>query len=590
MLVRMPRAGLPHPGRVARRMAVVALAVCVVLLLGGGAPGTPPAFAQTTSAPPAVAWSACGGGFECGTLDAPLDYGKPDGAQVHIALIRLPATDPAQRIGSILTDPGGPGASGVNFARAWARSLPAEIRARFDIVGFDPRGIGGSTPALVCHRTLQQLVAADPDPQTSAAWDEVFAVSRAFADDCAQQYPDLLPHLGSMDVTRDMERIRQALGEAKLTYVGFSYGTVLGQLYANAYPDRVRAIVLDGPVDVGLTPDEFSAGQAAGFEQELNRFLAQCTQESGCPLAFGGADPRDAIPRVLAAARQQPIPAPGADRPAGPGEVLLGVVTALYRPETWPTLATALSHALKDDGTALVRLTDDYLGRGPNGYSNEMEMNAAVNCLDYAYPRDRGSYIDLALALSAKWPTFGGALASEGVLCAVWPVAPEPLPRVHPQGAPPILVVGTTRDPATPFSWALGARAALPSGVLLTRDGDGHTAYGENACVDTVVDAYLLTLAVPQDGAVCGVGAQPSAPPTPPAQASVAPPTPPAVSATAASATARAGASGTPASPGVARRATRRVGVFVGATVVLAAVLVSIAGGLWVARRRRPSG
>lgn len=472
-------------------------------------------------------WRECRPPFQCATLRVPLDYAQPDARQIEVALVRQPARDASKRVGAILVNPGGPGASGIEFARAIAGAFAGDIRDRFDIVGFDPRGVGASTP-LVCHDNLQRLAGLDPEPATDDQWAETARITREFAEQCAQRGGDLLPYLGSIDVVRDMDRIREAMGDKQLTYVGYSYGTLLGALYADRFPSRVRAIVLDGAIDPGIRGDEAMLTQAIGFERAIDGFNENCRARS-CPLAADGGDPWSAVVELVDRARTRPIPAANADRPAGPGEVFVGAVQALYRPGSWRALESATTEARAGDASTFVRLADAYLGRDLNGYDNQTEMNAAVNCLDYEFARDVDHYRRLQDAFAQVAPRMGRAMAPTGLLCAYWPASPKPVGLTG--GQPPaVLIIGTTNDPATPFEWALGARRALPSSVLLTHEGDGHTVYlSGNRCVDEVVNAYLLTLATPEDGGICARGSSglPRIPPTPPARAVLAAPTPP---------------------------------------------------------------
>jgi pimeloyl-ACP methyl ester carboxylesterase len=478
--------------------------------------GRPPGTA--TAQAPALEWSDCGGGFECATLAVPLDYAQPAGRAIDIALVRMPARKPEERIGALLSNPGGPGASGINFMRGWTRAVDGDIRDRFDLVSFDPRGVGQSTP-LLCHDDIQKLLALDPEPATDDEWAEVRSALQQFADLCAQRGADLLPHLGSLDVVQDMDRIRAALGEQQITYVGYSYGTVLGALYAEEFPQRVRAMVLDGPVDLSLTPDELNLEQAEGFEQALDHFIEDC-RERQCVLAQGGRDPAAAIDELRERAREQPIPSSNADRPAGPGETLTAIVSALYRKEFWPSLANAIEQGLDGDGSWLVQMTDGLWGRHGDDYSNLFEVNTAVNCLDYTYAPDLAHYEELAKQAAAVAPRFGASIGATGLVCSLWPAPSNPVGVPEAADAPPLLVVGTTGDPATPFGWALATRRDLVTSTLLTREGEGHTAYvGGNHCIDGIVNAYLLTLARPEDGAICGTDAEPRAPATPPASA-----------------------------------------------------------------------
>lgn len=475
------------------------LALCVVA--GALLCAADPAVARAQT--PALAWSACGPRLQCATLAVPLDYGNAASRQISLALVRQPARDPSRRIGSLLTNPGGPGGSGVNFARAIAGQLAPEVQDRFDIVGFDPRGVGASSP-LFCHDDIQRLAALEPEPATPAQWTAVREATARFTALCAERGQDLLAHVGSVNVVRDMERIRVALGEEKLSYLGYSYGTVLGALYIDRYPDRVRAFVLDGPVQFTLPPDEVTATQAAGFERQYARYLADCRLRA-CALAAQGADPSTAISVLITTTRDRPIPSPKADRPAGAGETMLAVMGAMYSTRSWPRLTAAVTSALDGDGSGLIRLADGYLGRQGEAYDNSFAMNPAVNCLDYAYSRDIAHYEALVPMLRARAPRFGASFAPGGLTCALWPVPAQPLALTNGgRDAPPVLMIGTTNDPATPYEWALGLRLELASAVLLTHEGDGHTVYATgNRCVDGAVNAYLLTLAVPIDGGLC---------------------------------------------------------------------------------------
>lgn len=464
-----------------------------------------------------LAWKDCGDGFDCATLSVPLDYAAPTAGSLDLALVRLPAGDPGHRVGSLLANPGGPGASGIDFVRAWAGSLDSKVRDRFDIVGFDPRGIGASSP-VVCHDTLQAYIAADPTPDSQAEWDNLAEQTRQFSARCAERYANVLPHLGTKDVARDLDRIRAAVGDQKLTYLGYSYGTVIGQVYADMFPANVRAIVLDGAVDLSLSSDERTLTQAAGFERALGNFLDDCRQ-SGCPLTRRG-DPAAAVDELLAKAEASPIAARGADRPAGPGEALLGLAAALYSRSSWPELARAVVAGLDGDGdgTALVRLTDYYLSRRDDGsYPNEQEANLAVNCVDQDPSRLSVRYDDYAAArpgLAARAAHFGPAFAN-GLACATWGATPDPLTAPKATGAPPILVVDTTGDPATPYEWGVAVSKQLATATLLTFNGEGHTAYGRDRCVNRAVNDYLLDLVVPPAGTSCGTAsARPGTPPS----------------------------------------------------------------------------
>jgi pimeloyl-ACP methyl ester carboxylesterase len=537
----------------------------------------------------ALQWSNCGGRAECATLEVPLDWNAPAGETIDIAVIRYPARKPDQRIGVLMANPGGPGGSAIDFLRAWQSILAPEIRDRFDLVAFDPRGVGESTPVL-CHDRLQQLVAVDPDPDTDAEWQEAERVSKAFADDCAAAAGRLLPHVGTKNVARDMDALREALGEEQLTYVGYSYGTTLGAVYADLFPQRVRAFVLDGGTDQSLDYETLAVTQMVGFERALQAYLDDCAARR-CMLARDG-NPRAAIDRVLAAAEQAPIPAPGADRPAGPGEVQLGIISALYSTATWNQLTQALVRALAGDGTGLVQLTDQYLLRNPDGsYPNLIEANYAVNSVDSVCPKDPRAYRAMADRFAAIAPTFGRSAATSGLVCAYWAAPPDPLGVPRAAGSAPILVIATTNDPATPYEWGKALSEQLEKGVLVTYRGNGHTIYAQgNACVDAVVNAYLLKLAIPARGTTCGDG------PPPPGQAAAPQASPPTEAATPSPAARLAtptppAAADPPAEGDTAGSGEPATWGYWVAGLLLLATAVAFAGiGIAQARRGRPPG
>jgi pimeloyl-ACP methyl ester carboxylesterase len=499
--------------RVSRRCAALAFLACALAFGLAALDFYTPAAAQQTS----LGWAPCGGAMECATLAVPLDYADPNGEAIELALVRQPARDPSRRIGPLLVNPGGPGGSGVELARILGAGLASEIRDRFDIVGFDPRGVRGSTP-LLCHDDIQRLGGLEPEPSTDDEWAEVVRANREFTALCAKRGGAMLPHLGSPNVVRDMDRIREALGEEQVSYLGYSYGTVLGALYADQFPGRLRAAVLDGAVDIGLPAEELMAMQAEGFDLAFERFIADCRARE-CAL---GDDPAATIDALMERAREQPIPAANADRPAGPGEVQLGVIQSLYRPEAWIVLERAVDAARGSDASLLVRLADVYLGKRGTEYDNSFEMNAAVNCVDYEFSRDIEHYqTTLADTLEERAPHFGRSFAPAGIACALWAAPPQPISLTDTEDAPPVIVIGTTNDPATPYAWALGLRRDLPSSVLLTYEGDGHTIYATSSrCINQTVDRYLLTLETPEDGAICGAAdSVPRTPPTPPSAA-----------------------------------------------------------------------
>jgi pimeloyl-ACP methyl ester carboxylesterase len=452
-----------------------------------------------------ISWTRCDTSYECATLLVPVDYRDASSGTLSLALKRKVAR--GQRIGSLLINPGGPGGSGIDILADLLPGL-SRLNERFDIIGFDPRGVGQSTP-ITCHSTLQKMIAADPTPDDDAEWQAVDRVSQTFADECAQKYPKILPHLGTQNVARDMDRIRAGLGEDKLNFLGFSYGTSIGAWYAELFPDRVRALVLDGAVSQLLLPVDMMLEQAKGFELALSNYFAWCANGATRCTWTQGKPAAEAFVALSARIEKAPLPAKGYDRPAGPGEFMLAVIMPLYGGEQgWQLLSLALQGAVRGDGGTLVELTDSYLERDENGeYSNITEVNNAVNCLDHA----PSSYADVRAAaprVQAEAPTFGVSTLSALLVCTHWGVAGvEPTPPKG-EGAPPIVVIGTINDPATPYAWAQSLSSELSSGVLLTWEGEGHTAYTRGStCIDQAVEAYFIDLTVPAEGKRCAAPA-----------------------------------------------------------------------------------
>lgn len=426
----------------------------------------------------------------------PLDYATPGGATIDIALIRKPAREPGRRIGALLANPGGPGASGVEFARYLPRILPRDVQDRFDIVSFDPRGSGESAP-VDCGDNFDWLYDDDPTPDTPAERQTLIDDAHRYVDACERLSGDLLRHVDSVSTARDMDRIRAALGDDGLTYLGYSYGTYLGALYADLFPERVRALVLDGAVDPSLSYGEVLVTQAIGFETALGAFFDDCARRPSCAF-YSGGDPAGAWDALMADIDAHPVDA-GDGRALGPGEATLGALSTLYNREAgWPALARGLADAAGGDGSALMAYFDRFVDRDGEGhYSPFFEANTAIGCIDMPEPRDLAAYDAFYAQLKREAPRLGAASAYLGLNCAFWPAdaVRQPAP-IHAPGAPPILVIGTTGDPATPYAWAQALASQLASGVLLTYEGEGHTAFGgTNSCIDGAVAAYLIDLA-----------------------------------------------------------------------------------------------
>lgn len=449
-------------------------------------------------------WTECGDD-ECAQLEVPIDYEAPDGETIQIQVVRVPAT--GDRLGSILVNPGGPGASGVDYATS-GFAVSSAVAERYDVVGFDPRGVAGSAPIeCVGDEEMDTFVGADPSPDDAAEEAEVDALLQDFAASCDQNAGALLGHVSTVEAAKDMDVLRAALGEDTLTYLGASYGTFLGATYAELFPDKVGRMVLDGAVDPTMSGLDMGLGQAEGFERATRAYVEDCVADDDCPL---GDDVETGLQRLrdfLTELDQDPLPVSGdAVEELTEGWGLLGIIVAMYDQAGWPILTSALEEAFEGDGSTLMFLANIYADRTSEGVYNGNGMQAiyAVNCLDRPAEEGGPSEEEVRAQFEEVSPTFGKYLAGEGA-CAYWPVeAQTVLDDYDAAGAAPILVIGTTRDPATPYEWAVSLAEVLESGVLISYDGDGHTAYGRsNTCVDDAVDAYLIEGTVSDDGLSC---------------------------------------------------------------------------------------
>lgn len=467
-------------------------------------PSASPSRAATPAAAPAPlpkpTWRECEGDFECATLAVPLDEARPGAGTVDLALTRLRTARKGERIGSLIVNPGGPGSSAVGYLQAAWTLIPPPVRARFDLVAFDPRGVGRTEPVR-CATTaeLDEYFAVDPSPDDDAELRELERSNAQLAAGCAKRSGRLLPHVSTAEAARDLDRVRAAVGDEKLTYLGYSYGTSLGAAYLDAFPTRVRAMALDGGIDPQLTWDGLLEGQSKGFDRALEAFLADC-ERTGCPYRSEvDGDLLAAFDRLAGQVDRTPLPA--GSRTVGPGEFALGVLGGLYsKANGWPAIADALVAAERGDGTPMLALSDAYLERGPDGYANITEALSSVVCLDRQWPREIEPYLALADRVRKDAPRFGPIIALSGSICADWPVRPVGGPtRVTAPGSPPVVVIGTTGDPATPYAWSVALADQLSQGVLVTYRGDGHTVYreGSSACVREVVNRYLVTAAAP---------------------------------------------------------------------------------------------
>jgi len=443
--------------------------------------------------------------FSCGTLAVPVDHADPAGRRLPMSVVRVRMFGQRQRIGSLVINPGGPGVSGVEWAAYLAASLPVDVLRRFDIVGFDPRGVGRSDPVRCVPATLKEHYDdLDAEARTDAAYNALVRRASRISDACYARYGDRLGAYNITATARDMELLRQALGEPKLTYLGYSYGTLLGAVYATLYPANVRAFVLDGAVDPAADEVANSEGQARGFEAEYDRFAADCVRRH-CPL---GRDPRAFLTRLLARVRATPIRSRDGRRRATDGTVLESTSATLYARESWPTLARALADAGRGDATRLFKLGYGFGRRGADGgFTNFLDGYLAFHCGD-ARNQITSAQVRAALAdWRTRYPIFGTYRALNMLDCVPWKAPRHPPPTVAaPAAAATILVVGTRHDPATPYAGAQRLRDELGNATLLTWDGDRHTAYPLTACVNDAVGKYLIGGTVPAPTATCPAG------------------------------------------------------------------------------------
>jgi pimeloyl-ACP methyl ester carboxylesterase len=451
-----------------------------------------------------LSWHSCGvAGFDCATMKVPLDYAHPAAADdLKLAVARKKATGSAKKLGSLLVNPGGPGGSAIDYLQYAALGYPTAVTSRYDMAAVDPRGVDRSEPVeCLTDKQMDAYTAVDTTPDNPAEISALANADRSFDAACNRRSAKLLGHVSTVDSARDMDVLRALLGDRKLTYVGKSYGTFLGATYAGLFPQRVGRLVLDGAMDPSVDALESSRAQAGGFEVAFAAFAKDCVRRAGCPLGTTSvADAGTQLDALFKSLDAHPLKT-GTSRPLTEALGTTGVIAAMYDQTAWPGLRAALTSAKKGDGDPLLKLSDSYYERDASGkYSNLMYANAAVNCLDLPPALKSPADVEKALPSFRKAsPHFGASLAWSSLVCAYWSQRPTGhAAKITAKGAAPILVVGTTRDPATPYAWAVSLASQLSSGHLLTYDGDGHTAYARgSACIDSAVNAYLLGGTVP---------------------------------------------------------------------------------------------
>lgn len=463
-----------------------------------------------------LAWSPCETAMTdsavCADLKVPIDYANPgDGKTTTLRMLKVPASSGKASNGAMLVNPGGPGGSAVDYAAGADEIVTSQVRRTYDVVGVDPRGVGHSTPiTCVGDQQMDRIIGTDPTPDDPAEATTLLGSGKAFGAACLQKNPDLLPHVSTVDAAKDMDIARAALGQPSLNYLGKSYGTFLGATYAGLFPKQVGRFVLDGAIAPDLTDEEMNLGQAEGFERATRAYVANCVSEGDCPLGTSVDAGVQRLQQFLRDVDASPLPVTDG---AGvtqltEGWASTGLAQAMYSQELWGGLTDALRAGLAGDGTTLFNLAQQYAARDDDGTysSNIMQVISAVNCLDRRSPAQSFEQMEeRKKSFSAKAPTWGPFMVWGSSTCADWPVPAVGEPKaVSAAGSNPIVVVGTTRDPATPYEWAQRLAKQLENGHLVTRDGDGHTGYVMgNTCVDKAVDGYLLEGKAPADGTTC---------------------------------------------------------------------------------------
>jgi pimeloyl-ACP methyl ester carboxylesterase len=463
-------------------------------------------------------WSTCYDDFECADLRVPIDYADLKVGTFKIALLRYKAQDQKNRIGSLIVNPGGPGGSGVDYAYNAEFIFDPDVLDRFDIVGFDPRGVDRSEP-IKCLNDAETdtSYAADAKPDNDAELATAIADAKDFINKC-QSANKYLNHYSTAEAARDMDILRAALGDQKLNYLGKSYGTYLGTLYAQFFPDKVGRMVLDGAVDPNISILEQNISQAKGFDDALGSFITNCAKEDDCPLSKDKQEAVKQIISIFTSAAANPLPrkrkVKNDDRTATESLIVLGSASALYDDvDGWPKLRTAISEALQGYGDTFLDLVDQYTDRSPDGtyVSNELDSGAIIDCLDWPDTRTTEETKADAKLFDVAAPIFGPYLAYTNIACKyLTPPTKDKFThttnKITSINTAPIIVIGTTGDPATPYEWAVGLSKIFTSSKLITLNADGHTGQGRgSACVDDAVDAYLLEGISPKKNLICSL-------------------------------------------------------------------------------------
>lgn len=493
----------------ATRRRNAAKLIVLTLLVGAcsSSQSDTPKDTTTSSTQPKVqelSWRPCGE-IECSSLLVPFDYDDSTIGQFTLHITRRPAENPGDTYaGPLLVNPGGPGFGGSSLAEDAQYYFSQDIIDNFDIIGFDPRGTGKSTPALDCivDKDFDKYFGADNTPNNDAELDSIVELNKEFVDECKQRSGTILQYVTTANTARDMDMLRRALKVDTITYFGFSYGSELGATWATMFPDTVRAAVLDGASDPDSDAITGALQQAAGFEKSLDTFLARCGKDAECPFHSGG-NPGAAFDKLMNQLDTKPLIVSRDRAPVNRTVALTGVAEAMYSESYWTELEQALADARDGDGGGLLALYDSYYQRSSDGrYGNELEAFISITCADDLGPRsvaELDAYNDQFIKAAPRL----GVSFIHSYTCVFWPIEPNTRVEVTGAGAGPIVVVGTTGDPATPYASTQNMANALEGGILVTVNAEGHTGYGANECVVSAVDTYLITLKAPKVGLDC---------------------------------------------------------------------------------------
>jgi pimeloyl-ACP methyl ester carboxylesterase len=479
------------------KIAALATALALVALSFIAYTQSKPEYPKTLSGYYAqeINWKNCRQDFKCATLAVPIDYKNLATGTFEIALLKYEART-SKKLGSLIVNPGGPGGSGVDYAYAAEYIFSPAILDRYDIVGFDPRGVSRSAPIRCLNdKELDANNNSDSKPDNEKEFQQILIDTKKYVEICKDKNEHLASY-STANVARDMDILREALGDKQLNYMGKSYGTYLGTLYAHFFPEKVGRVVLDGAVDPTISNFQQTLTQAIGFDQAFSSFAKDCTSKKNCTLPKGKVAAINEMQKLFSQTAKKPLPTKGLKRTLSETMMVLGTASAMYDSATgWPKLRKAIAQAQDGFGDEFLKLADEYTGRQQDGSypNNEFDSGAVIDCLDVDEPRTVAQIKRDAEAFAQQAPLFGPYLAYGGLTCKYFGLSQE-VDIAPTKTTSSVVVVGTTGDPATPYKWAQGLNKMLTNSVLVSLTGEGHTGQGQgNACIDDQIDDFYLT-------------------------------------------------------------------------------------------------